>query len=221
MKNFLVIIGLIVFPIIVSAQTENAEGLIFEDEWRKSFNSKPKLDVKFDNRFSFIRNNDVQTIGLKVGLNYRRKFKIGLGINRMLFPVDTYTFDDNDIKVPVTLEYYYFSPYIEYVYYTDRKWEFSLSLQAGIGEASYQFTNVDGGRRKLGESNILSYEPAMLIDYKIVKWVAVGTGVGYRMILYKRPIIKEQFSSPEYVVKLKIYLGEIYRTLTGKKLEID
>ena len=61
----------------------------------------------------------------------------------------------------------------------------------------------------------------MLIDYKIIRWIGVGTGVGYRLVLYKSPGIKEKFSSPEYVIKLKIYLGEIVRTITGKELEID
>ena len=61
----------------------------------------------------------------------------------------------------------------------------------------------------------------MLIDYKIVRWVGIGTGVGYRFIYYKESGINEQFSSPEYVIKLKVYLGEIVRTITGKELKID
>ena len=96
-----------------------------------------------------------------------------------------------------------------------------MSTQLGFGAASYRHMDENGKKVKLVESTILSYEPAMLIDYKIIRWFGIGTGVGFRFIYYKSPGIQENFSSPEAVIKLKIYLGEIVRTLTGKELEID
>tara|TARA_B100000809_G_scaffold20912_1_gene18474 strand:- start:2841 stop:3503 length:663 start_codon:yes stop_codon:yes gene_type:complete len=195
--------------------------LLFEQEFSKSFNSKPKLDVKFDNRFSFIRDNTLKTVGVKVGLNFRRKFKVGLGINQMLVPIETTTTNISGEEVPVDLEYFYFSPYLEYVFHNSKRWEFSLSTQLGFGSANYRFTNFEGKKIQLQKSTVLSYEPAMLIDYKIVRWVGIGTGVGYRLVYYKESVIKEQFSSPEYVIKLKVYLGEIVRTITGKEFKID
>ena len=221
MRLFLIVIGLTFFPVVLSAQYDDERLIVFEEEFNKSFHTKPKLDVKLDNRFSFIRDNDVKTIGIKVGLSFRRKFKIGLGVNQMLLPVESSIINGGDTTIPVNLEYFYFSPYLEYVYYSSRRWEFSLATQIGIGGASYQYRDENGNKIKLKESVILSYEPAMLIDYKIIRWVGVGTGVGYRVVLYKESIIKEKFSSPEFVIKLKIYLGEIVRTVTGKELQID
>jgi len=207
----------ILFPFFLLAQ----ERVIFENEFKKSFHTNPKLDVKLDNRFSFISNNDVKTIGVKVGLNFNRKFKVGLGINNLLVSDDNQYSNNEGFLVPVDLEYFYFSPYIEYVYFNSKRWEFSLSTQIGFGSASYNFTDSIGQKIKLAESVILSYEPAMLIDYKIMRWFGIGTGVGYRLIYYKSVGIDQQFSSPEYVIKIKIYLGEIVRTITGKQLEID
>lgn len=202
------------------AQFEEITPPIFEQQFKKSFHTKPKLDVKFDNRFSFIRDNDVKTIGLKIGLSFRRKFKIGLGINQMVLSGKKRV-NQLDTTLQVFLEYFYFSPYIEYTYYSSKRWEFSLSTQLGFGEASYQYNNLNGKRIKLRKSIVLSYEPAMLIDYKIIRWFGIGTGVGYRLIYYKSPGVNEKFSSPEYVIKLKVYLGEIFRTITGKELDID
>lgn len=217
---FLTVLVMVLLSTAVLAQEENEIPLSFEDEYRRSFHTKPKLDVKFDNRFSFIRDNDVKTLGLKVGLSFRRKFKLGLGINQMLLGAEK-TVTEGDTSLPVNLEYFYFSPYLEYVYFSSKRWEFSLSTQLGFGSASYQYTNAENKKIKLVESTILSYEPAMLIDYKIIRWFGIGTGVGYRFIYYKSPGVNEKFSSPEYVIKLKIYLGEIFRTLTGKDLDID
>lgn len=215
-----IILLFILSPLYTFSQIEDETSQSFEEIYRKSFQTKPKLDVKFDNRFSFIRDNDVKTIGLKVGLSFRRKFKLGLGVNQMLLPVEK-TVQEGDTSLPVNLEYFYFSPYIEYVFFNSKRWEFSLSTQFGIGGASYQYTDIEGKRVKLVESTVLSYEPATLIDYKIMRWFGIGTGVGYRLIYYKSPGINEKFSSPEYVIKLKVYLGEIFRTLTGKELDID
>jgi len=221
MRLILVVFSLTLFPVLLLAQYDDEKMLVFEEEFKKSFKSKPKLDVKFDNRFSFIQDNALKTVGIKIGLSFNRKFKVGLGINQMLFPVESTVINEGDTSVPVNLEYFYFSPYLEYVYYSTRKWEFSLATQIGFGGASYQYNDENGKKVKLLESTVLSYEPAMMIDYKIIRWIGIGTGVGYRFVYYKSPGIKERFSSPEYVIKLKIYLGEIIRTITGKELKID
>jgi hypothetical protein len=221
MRVAFIVLFLSLLPTFLFSQSEATQPFIFEHEFKKSFDTKPKLDVKLDNRFSFIRNSALKTIGIKVGLNFSSKFKVGLGINQMLAPIETTTKDEEGNVVPVSLKYFYFSPYIEYVYYSSKRWEFSLSTQLGFGGASYQYKNTEGEKIKLKESTVLSYEPAMLIDYKIVRWVGIGTGVGYRMVYYKEPGVPEQFSSPQYVIKLKVYLGEIVRTFTGKQLDID
>jgi hypothetical protein len=210
------VLMLICFSQSIQAQNKPT----FEEQFKESFKTKPKLDVKFDNRFSFIRDNDVRTVGVKVGLSFKRKFKLGLGMNQMLTSTGN-QFIVDDSLINVDLEYFYFSPYIEYVYYNSKRWEFSLSTQLGVGGASYQYVNPSGKKVKIIESTVLSYEPAMLIDYKIVRWFGIGTGVGYRLIYYKSPGVNEKFSSPEYVIKLKVYLGEIVRTITGKEWQID
>jgi len=203
------------YPFILFSQ-DNAN---FENQFRKSFQTKPKLDVKLDNRFSFIKNSDVRTIGVKLGLNFNKKFKVGLGLNRMLLPVVKKYLNEEGFLIPVDLEYFYFSPYIEYVYFNSKRWEFSLSAQLGLGVASYRDINITN--KKVVSSIVLSYEPAMMIDYKIIRWFALGTGVGYRLVYYKSPGIVEKFSAPEAVIKIKIYLGEIVKTFTGKQLKID
>jgi hypothetical protein len=215
----LILIIFIFFSISLRAQFDEDEKLSFEETYRKSFHTKPKLDVKFDNRFSFVRDSDVKTVGIKVGLSFRRRFKVGLGINQMVLPSTNQLIIEQD-TLSVQMEYTYFSPYIEYVYYSSRKWEFSLSAQVGLGSANQKYSDENGDKQKINQTTILSYEPAMLIDYKIIRWVGIGTGVGYRLVFYKSPGIKQKFSSPEYIIKLKIYLGEIYRTITGREIPI-
>lgn len=193
----------------------------FEDDIKKSFKERPQLDVKFDFRFSFIASRDFRTSGFKLGVSFNRKFKMGLGYNQLIVPAKS-TIKDNDKLFNAELKYIYFSPYFEYVYHTSKRWEFNLSAQVGFGRGHYQYYNVEEDRTiKTKYSTILSYEPVMLIDYKIIRWFGVGTGVGYRLIFYKNSNIEEHLTSPVYVFKVKVYLGEIVRTITGKQIQAE
>lgn len=146
---------------------------------------------------------------------------MGLGYNQLIVPAKS-TIKDNDKLFNAELKYIYFSPYFEYVYYTSKRWEFNLSAQVGFGSGHYQYYNVEEDRTiKTKYSTILSYEPVMLIDYKIIRWFGVGTGVGYRLIFYKNSNIEEHLTSPVYVFKVKVYLGEIVRTITGKQIQAE
>lgn len=215
MKQFLCLLICVLFSSVLVAQPEK-----FESEFKKSFSTKPKFEFKFDSRFSFLRNTEVKTTGIKIGLSFNRKFNVGLGINQLLIRSESQIIEQND-TIPVNLNYGYFSPYFEYVYFSSKRWEFNLSTQIGIGEASFEYTNVEGKKSKKDKTTLISYEPAMLIDYKIIKWFGIGTGVGYRLILFKNGNINENFSSPVYVVKLKVYLGAIVRTFTGKEIPAE
>lgn len=209
---------LIISQLVFAQQTSNKT---FEDDFKKSFKSTPQLDVKFDSRFSFIRGNDFRTSGFKIGISFNRKFKTGLGYNQLIIPTRS-TIQTEDRKFDAELKYIYFSPYFEYVYHSSKRWEFNLSSQIGIGRAHYQYFNPTTQKAiRTRYSAVISYEPAMLIDYKIIRWVGIGTGVGYRLVLYKNSGIEEKISSPVYIVKLKIYLGEIVRTITGKEIPAE
>ncbi|MDF1674222.1 MAG: hypothetical protein P1U44_00790 [Vicingaceae bacterium] len=215
MKQAVCLLICVLFSNLLIAQPEKVE-----NEFKESFSSKPKFEFKFDSRFSFLRNTEVKTTGIKIGLSFKRKFNVGLGINQLLIHSESEIIEQND-TIPVNLNYGYFSPYFEYVYFSSKKWEFNLSTQIGIGEASFEYTNAEGKKSKTDKTTLISYEPAMLIDYKIIKWFGIGTGVGYRLILFKNGNIKENFSSPVYVVKLKVYLGAIVRSITGKEIPAE
>ena len=204
----------------VKAQFDDETPPEFEETFNKSLHIKPSLDIKFDSRFSFIRNSNVKTFGLKVGLNFNQRVKFGLGLNNMISTSATKIANIDD-TVAVNINYSYWSPYIEYVYYSSKKWEFSLITQIGLGEAKYSYLDAIGNEQTAAKTTILTYEPAMQIDYRIVRWVALGTGIGYKLELYNNGGgVTENFSSPQYIFKVKIYLGKIYRTITGKEMPI-
>mgnify|MGYP002713068490 CR=1 FL=1 len=219
-KNFFKIsLSILSFWISTNLYAQKVHIKKFEQEFAESFKTKPKLDIKLDNRFSFIRAEDVKTLGVKFGLSFNRRFKVGIGVNQMITSTGN-KISVSDTTLSVKLDYFYFSPYAEYTFYNSKKWAFSLATQLGFGEARYEY-KLNNKEVELAKTLVLSYEPAMLIDYKIIRWFGIGTGVGYRIVYYKRSVIEEQFSSPQIIAKLKIYLGEIVRTISGKEWQID
>lgn len=190
----------------------------FELHLKESFEEDGKLDLKFDSRFSFIGNNNVKTTGIKLGLNYNNMFKVGLGLNTLLLPLK-YDIEEEGVNYRADLQYVYFSPYFEYVFYNTRRWEFCLSTQIGVGASNYQITDSLGTNKTVREGLMLSYEPSTHIDYKFLKYFAIGTGVGYRVMIVQNTGVNERFTSPEYILKLKVYLGKIWRNVTGKSVE--
>jgi hypothetical protein len=50
-----------------------------------------------------------------------------------------------------------------------------------------------------------------------LKWFGVGAGVGYRLMLLDNPAKKHSFNSPIYTVKLKLFVGEIIRSVFPPK----
>jgi len=220
MRLLILLFFLISLSVSVIAQQEDELPPRFEETFRKSFQEKPSIDIKFDSRYSFIRNLNVRTFGAKIGLNFNQRFKFGIGINSMITASST-KISNIDDTVSVDMNYFYWSPYIEYVYYSSRKWEFSLMTQIGIGEAKYSYFDEQGNKNSGFKTMIYTYEPAMQIDYRIIKWVALGTGIGYKLELYRNNGgVTEPLTSPQLILKIKIYLGKIYRTITGRAIPI-
>jgi len=189
----------------------------FEDVFNSSFREKPKIDFKFDSRWAFVRNEPNWTLGVKFGVRFSDKFKLGLGYNRLII--------ESKSKIPglsgvtkSTFRYGYISQYIEYAYFTSRRWEFNLSLQVGLGTARYEYVDEELNRSvQPARGLLISYEPAMLIDYKVVRFIGIGTGLGYRLTYHRSAELRKGLTSLIWLGKLKVYLGEIARTVGKKK----
>jgi hypothetical protein len=43
------------------------------------------------------------------------------------------------------------------------------------------------------------------VNYKIVPWLGVGAGIGYRNIWNKSALLQKTFDAPVYIIKIIIY----------------
>jgi len=183
----------------------------FEAEIREALQTKPKFEFRLDSRTSFINQTGVRVFGLKVGFQFDEKLSFGLGYNFLLSSIR------NDIetqtgKASAKLKFRYLSPYVEYVFYRDEKWELSIPVQFGFGQSFYHIER-NAEDVKLNNQFVLSYEPAITFQYRFLSYFGAGMGVGYRLMLVPNSEIDEQLTSPVYLFKFKIYFQDLWKDL--------
>lgn len=185
------------------------------DSIRNSFKQEPSFYINLVSHNSFIGGRLASVTGLKVGLSYGQLVKVGVGLFGLTNPyfrkIIVRTPDGlRDTAVSSELKFGYFSVFVDYTIYQKRRWMFSVPLQVGFGGSSYQYFKKDEGLITLNSGGILLFEPAVVGHYKITRWFGVGLGAGFRLMLVPNYKLKENFTSPIYVLKLKIFLGELY-----------
>ncbi len=196
---------LMLTPIVLPAQ--------IRDSLTKAFEQKPKPFFQFDGYNSFVRNRGANALGFKIGLDFGKKIRFGIGYMELFTDV----VDSIQVK-PGT--YYrgevkssYFTTGVEYVIYRNDPWQVNMPVHLGFGTSYYEYPDGKRTNNKALQGNIILLEPAVTGHYKIIKWVGVGFGVGYRIMLKNNTEITDKLSSPLYILRLKIFLDEVYKSV--------
>lgn len=176
------------------------------DTIKSSINYKPKPVLKLEARNAFVTSSYVKMKAIKVGLNFHNRLRLGIGYSWMKsdYLITTPT-DTNALKFGYGLIF------TDYVFHQSKHWNLEIPVQIGLGRISY----VNGENIKASEW-VPVYEPAMIAEYIFLKYFGIGVGAGYRLIFKSRSPIKEQFTSPIYILKFKINFGNIYKDVKGK-----
>jgi len=199
-KNKLLIYScLFLFSVSLSAQ-ENP------DHWKVSF--------QLDNRFSSIHGNEVTVFGGKIGLQYKKLFRFGLGAGSIMNPVYVDYFNRKlNTQETNKINFWYFSFFNDWILYKGKKWEILLTEQIGYGRPKFI---KEIGNDIIGDADVDLYinEISGQINYKITPWFGVGAGAGYRALLNNNPHLDKIFNSPIYIAKIIIYPGAILNSMT-------
>lgn len=182
-------------------------GQRFEQEIKEALQAKPKFEFRLDSRSSFINQTGVRVFGVKAGVQFDEKLSFGLGYNFLNSSIKR-TISSNGSAYSSELKFEVATPYIEYVFYQDQKWELSIPVQMGFGYSYFKNIEEDGPYR-FNRKFVISYEPAITFQYRIFSYFGIGAGVGYRWMLRPNSDIDEQFTSPVYLFKAKVYFQDI------------
>ncbi len=195
----------------VSAQEE------FIDDIKFSLQQKPSPDFRIDSRHSFVANRVARIFGVKAGLDYNEKVKLGLGFNFLWNDVQQQRVLTNELgdldTLDATFKLNYFSPYFEYVFYRENNWQISVLGLVGVGKSRFDYTDNTGFEGSINNSWVFLWEPYMSAEYRVWKYLGIGAGVGYRLAYSSNTFTRSRLSSPIYILKLKVYMKDLLKDL--------
>ena len=185
----------------------------FEAELKDAIHARPRIEARFDSRTSFINQTGVRVSGFKLGVQFDNKLSFGLGYNYLGSKLRRYI-EAEGTSYFVRLRFNVISPYLEYIFYRDKRWELSIPVQFGFGESFYSNEN-DIGPNRFEEGFVMTYEPAITFQYRFLSYFGAGMGVGYRLMVVPNRGIEENFTSPVYIFKVKLYFQDILSDIKG------
>lgn len=198
---------IVLFVLWGAALFSEAQSVNLSDSLRDIFSDKPKPSIRLDSRNSFITGQSVKVGGVKIGATYKKSMTIGVGYNWLLSEIK-YDIPAERGGGMARLRMNYFGPYIEYSFYRKYPWESIVVANLGYGNI---FLKPDdrSSKAKLQKSGAFFYEPSMAIDYKIGGWIAVGVGLGYRLVIRQNNDLEERFTAPVYVLRFRILFDKV------------
>lgn len=193
----------------------------------------------FDVRWSLVRDIPVRIGGLKTGISFKRRHAVGLGYYNLgrpffgeYFLTDQVEYDAQqslfsrrantnvDVNTKVRLSMDYFSLFYEYRFLAHRKWNMDWNIQFGAGNVKIEVFNIQNGRMiggypKMEMINLV--ESSVSVQYKIVQWLGLGAGLGYRYMLHPNEYISTTFNYPIWSLKFILFPGQLIPVFQGKK----
>lgn len=183
---------------------------------------KPKVFLTLDRTSSFVGGKAASTNELKFGLEFRKKLRLGLGfgalVSDVVAPKSIVTESTQlDSTVNAELTFGFVSWNAEYIFYDSKRWQIAMPVSLGAGSSYFEYfekTGPDSFKTKQTDQGPLMFLSATgVATYRVIRWVGLSAGVGYRFAIINNNKIDESFNSPVYTFKIRVFLGEIYKSI--------
>ena len=208
------IIILLAWPFALLGQSANQEGPYV------NFKNKPSFFLTLDRTNSFIAGKGASTNELRIGLDFKRKIRLGIGVAGLTSDVvekKTITTESNhDSTLNARLSLTYLTLSAEYTLYDRKRWQITIPVTTGIGTSYFTYYENVGGAiktKRLSEQPVVTMVPSTIVTYRILRWVGLSAGSGYRIMLRNNDLVKQRISSPIYIFRVRIFMGEIYKSV--------
>jgi hypothetical protein len=187
-----------------------------------SFHTKPKVFFQLDAYNSFVSDKGANTFGYKAGLEFNNRVKIGIGYYKLTSDIvrkKTLTYDQHiDTVQNAELDMNFIPVSFEYIFYNKDPWQFSVPINIGLGKSYFwYYRNKSGDRGEVDKKTVALMTVNLDAQYKIVKWVGIGAGLGFRVMLKDNNNINENFNSIIYSLQVRLFVDEIFKSLFPKK----
>ncbi|MBK9638328.1 MAG: hypothetical protein IPO63_11095 [Bacteroidetes bacterium] len=177
----------------------------------------------FDSYYSFIGDKSADVWGFKGGVKLDEKWRFGVGYNfissdiveQKVLPDEELAYAKND-TVKAQLFFRYFPVMAEYIHYSKGNWQISTPLQIGYGQSYFQYFDKNDSKRRIFKKGVVASQLGVNAQYKVLKWVGLTAGIGYRVMLINNKEIDAKMNSPIFAIGIKIYLSEVVKSIKGE-----
>jgi hypothetical protein len=213
MRSVCIAVSLIAFSFFAKAQ--------FPQDIAESFSAKPQFFFDFTGYTSFIKKDWANFTGIRFGLNYNEKVKVGLGVSYLNSPVVTpihITEEDVSYTTNGKLRFTYAEASLEYIFYNEAAWQFSLPLTIGGGRAHYKY--ISRSKEELANSRSYAawiFLPEVTAQYTVLNVAAATGSLGYLGTLHAPAQLKKSFNSITFSVGFTLFLDQIWKSVSQKK----
>jgi len=177
------------------------------------FNHKPGLFLNFETRNSLLLNDNVKFSGIKLGLRFNKKFRLGISYNWLrsnAYNSINYFYDNLDDTTKGYFKMGYWSIYAKFVYHKTKRWEYSIPLQVGYGSSWLQQQKNIRFKNQMFKRNMLVYEPTVSVQFKILKFLAISSNIGYRFVWHNNKRLLNQLNGPIYVFNIDFLFDQFF-----------
>jgi len=172
---------------------------------------KWKFSFQLDNRFSSIRGKEVTVFGMKIGMQYKKLTRFGIGGSLISNPVYIDYFNKKE-KAEETnkIGFWYFSIFNDWILYKSKRWECFATEQVGFGRPNFT-KEINNDIVSNVDVNLYVNEISGQVNYKVTPYLGLGAGIGYRNLLNKKSVLNTTFDAPIYIAKIIIYPGGFFQ----------
>ena len=186
--------------------------------------NRVKPVLTFDSRFSVLRGIGASFSGIKAGVQFARKWRVGVGYyftNALVEVTDQFSNQFPDDTLLERSKLAYGTVYGEYLVFKRVRWEISLPLHFGFGYGSTQFFEQNSGKY-LGKNRdfIVLTEFSPIVSFRFCRWMGIGSGLGFRAIFNSNKELEEAYNAVIFILRARFYINELFmvvKTAVQKK----
>jgi len=185
----------------------------FLDTFKVFLHSRPSIDARLESRYSFMNNSPTKVSGVRLGISFKRKLRVGIGYSWLDTPVYDKEIVKDELGKPKIItsffKFEYVCYYADFVFHKTKRWQLSVPIQVGTG---MYWTRYDDGEKITNSKKrlLLFYEPGITIQYKMTRWCGLGLDVCTRLALRNTNYVSNKLNSFVLAPKLLIWFDQIF-----------
>jgi hypothetical protein len=175
--------------------------------------------VQYDSRYSILNHHFTTINGLKLGIEFKNRFRTGAAVYFLSTGVPTRQASPPNASpaFEAQIRFRYLAAYAGYALLENRRWELSANMQLGLGSAYVLYEANNGDLNKTPRELIGIVEPTLAAQYRVFRWSGIGTGLGWRQPVLVPIAIQEELNGPVFYLRANLFLGELFKVVKDKE----